>query len=158
MKKEIFLTTHSSAQTRSIGRKLGKQLKGGDTVLLEGELGVGKTTLAQGIARGLGVPVKTPVTSPTFTLVHEYEGREKLLHMDWYRLSSVQGQDEAELSECLSSGDVVCLVEWPERGRALWPKERLEILLKHKGPKERRLEIRGRGKRYEGLALSVKKK
>ena len=158
MKKEFFVTSHSSVETQNIGRKLGKLLKGGDTVLLEGELGAGKTTLAQGIARGLGVPAKTPVTSPTFALIQEYEGREKLLHMDWYRLSSVKGEDEAELSECLASRDAVCLVEWPERGRALWPEDRLEIFLKHKGLNERRLEIRGHGKRYESLVLSVKKK
>ena len=158
MSGSFTLTSHSEAQTRKIGRELGKLLKGGDTVLLEGELGAGKTTLAQGIARGLGVPVKTPVTSPTFTLIHEYEGREKLFHMDWYRLSSVKGEDEEEFLERLSSHDAVCLVEWPERGRALWPEERLEIFLNHKGPNERQLEIRGRGKRYEELVLSVKKR
>lgn len=158
MKRGFLMTSYSSAETRKIGRELGRLLKGGDTVLLEGELGAGKTTLAQGIARGLGVPVKTPVTSPTFTLIHEYEGRAKLYHMDWYRLSSVRGEDEEELSECLSSRDAVCLVEWPERGRTLWPQERLEIFLKHKGPKERHLEIRGHGRPYENLIRSVKKK
>lgn len=158
MKKEVLVTTHSCAETRRLGRKLGKLLKRGDTVLLAGELGAGKTTLAQGIARGLGVPAKTPVTSPTFTLIQEYDGREKLLHMDWYRLSSVKGEDEVELSECLASRDAVCLVEWPERGRALWPEERLEILLKHKSIKDRRLLIRGRGKRYEALVLWMKKR
>ncbi len=156
MRGSFILLSHSGAETRKIGRELGKLLKGGDTVLLEGELGVGKTTLAQGIARGLGVPAKTPVTSPTFALVQEYKGREKLLHMDWYRLSSVKGEDEAEFSECLSSRDAVCLVEWPERGRALWPRQRLEIFLKHKGPKERSLEIRARGKRYQKMILSVR--
>lgn len=158
MSRSFCVTSHSSGETRRIGRVLGRLLKGGSAVLLEGELGAGKTTLAQGIARGLEVSVKTPVTSPTFTLIHEYEGRERLFHMDWYRLSSVKGGDEEVVSECFSSKDAVCLVEWPERGRNLWPSERLEIFLKHKSPKERHLKIRGCGKPYEELVLLIKKK
>lgn len=156
MSLSFCLTSSSSGQTRRIGRELGKLLHGGDTVLLKGDLGAGKTTIAKGIARGLEVPVKTPVTSPTFILIHEYQGRVKLFHMDLYRLSSVRGEDEEEIAECLSDTGAVCLVEWPERGRRLWPQERLEVSLEHRGPKTRRLEIRARGRTYRDRFRSIR--
>ena len=154
--RSFALTSRSAAETQRVGRELGRLLGSGDTVLLEGDLGTGKTTLARGIARGLRVPARIPVTSPTFTLIHEYEGRVKLFHMDWYRLSSMRREDEEEMSARLSDGDAVCLVEWPERCPRLWPQERLEISFNHRGLKKRRLEIRACGKIYRNMIRSIR--
>lgn len=102
------------------GEAVGRALIGsGRTVLLSGEVGAGKTTLAQALARGLGVTV--PVTSPTFTLVHEYPVPEGVVrHLDLYRLSGPEALDALGWDELLA-GDAVTLVEWPERAEGRWP-------------------------------------
>lgn len=102
----------SAKATRDFGRRFADQLVPGDVVVLEGTLGAGKTTLAQGLAAGLGIT--EDVTSPTFALVHEYLGRLPLFHMDLYRLSS---EDEFEAIggwEYFRRGGV-CLLEWADR-------------------------------------------
>ena len=108
---------------------------------LVGELGAGKTTLVKGLVKGLGVPLKEEeITSPTFTLIHEYQGREKVFHMDWYRLASVHGQDRELCQECFSSASV-SVVEWADRGKPILPKHCLWVELKHKDINSRRIEI-----------------
>ena len=84
------LQTASPAETRELGRMLGALISGPVTILLTGDLGAGKTCLVQGLARGLGVPVDEPVTSPTFTLMNLYQGRLALCHFDLYRLASAE--------------------------------------------------------------------
>lgn len=120
----------------------------GDVVTLEGSLGSGKTTLAKGIARGLAVRSEAEVTSPTFTLIHEYEGREKIYHIDWYRLRAVRGADARLAEECFAS-KAVTLVEWPERGRRVLPSERIEIRLRHAGERARHIKITAKGLQYK---------
>ncbi|MBI4432834.1 MAG: tRNA (adenosine(37)-N6)-threonylcarbamoyltransferase complex ATPase subunit type 1 TsaE [Candidatus Omnitrophica bacterium] len=137
----IFKTI-SLAQTRKIGQAIGQQLKAGDVVALTGELGAGKTTLVKGIAHGLGVKkADETVSSPTFTLIHEYAGREKVYHLDWYRLARVEGEDAFLAEECMRSGGV-CLIEWAERGRNLLPAKHLKITMKHAGPSSRQIEVK----------------
>ena len=105
--------TQSVAETRALGEKLARQLRPGDVVLLEGELGAGKSELARGIARGLGVT--ETVTSPSFTILNVYEsGRYPLYHFDWYRLESEEELYELGMDEYLG-GDGIALVEWPGR-------------------------------------------
>lgn len=154
----LRLKSGSANQTKRIGREIGKHLKGGDTVLLRGELGAGKTTLVRGIARGLGIPPKELVTSPTFTILQEYEGSLKLFHFDWYRLSSVEGGDEETFLECLQMKDAVCVVEWPERGRVLCPKTALRIRLEHQSPTQRVLHVSGPKKVNQEIFLSLRRK
>lgn len=154
----LQLKSASAMETQNIGRLLGEHLVGGDVVLLEGELGAGKTTLAQGLARGLGVPPTTAITSPTFTILHEYEGKMKLFHFDWYRLPVVQGEDEEESLECLGDKDAVCVIEWPERGRRLLPENAITVHLDHKGLSERQIRIDAPGKSRETLRESLRKK
>ncbi|MCF8566358.1 tRNA (adenosine(37)-N6)-threonylcarbamoyltransferase complex ATPase subunit type 1 TsaE [Alicyclobacillus tolerans] len=107
------IETHAADQTRRLGRALGQLLQAGDVVFLSGALGAGKTTLSQGVAAGAGI--EGPVTSPTFTLIHEYEGRIPLVHMDLYRLLRTeqvlsepvqfqQGQPEQVQSELDGTG------------------------------------------------------
>ncbi|OGW90785.1 MAG: tRNA (adenosine(37)-N6)-threonylcarbamoyltransferase complex ATPase subunit type 1 TsaE [Omnitrophica bacterium RIFCSPHIGHO2_02_FULL_63_14] len=137
------MITDSSAGTAALGRRIGRRLASGDVVALKGALGSGKTTLAKGIAEGLGVD-GARVSSPTFTLVHEYEGREKIFHMDWYRLKKVEGADEELALECFGR-PAVTLVEWAEKAPGLFPERHLEICLSHAGPNKRKVLIKKHG-------------
>ena len=128
--------THSAAETKKLGKVLAGILEPGDVVALQGELGAGKTTLVQGIAQGLGVRSENPAASPTFVLIHEYRGRFKIYHLDWYRLKKVGGTDAQMAEECFR-GDAVTLVEWPERGEALLPPEALKVRISYEGADKR---------------------
>jgi tRNA threonylcarbamoyladenosine biosynthesis protein TsaE len=138
------LVSHSDRQTRHIGERLGALCAPGDLILLEGGLGTGKTTLTQGIARGLGIA--GPVNSPTFTLIKEYTGRVPLYHLDLYRLDALEDVADLGIEEYLE-GDGVCVVEWPERAAPLWPADHLLIRLTATGPHARRLDLASRGPR-----------
>ncbi len=106
--------THSPGDTLSLGERIGQHLKAGDNVFLFGELGAGKTTLTQGIARGLGVSKKEYVRSPSFTLVNEYSGRVPVFHIDLYRIDSSRELENLGLEETFSGKGVV-IVEWAEK-------------------------------------------
>lgn len=118
--------TRSDDETRAVGQALGQRLEPGDVVCLAGPLGAGKTTLAQGIARGLGVA--EVVNSPTFTLVQEYAGRGPVYHLDVYRLRGPEEATDLALDELRAAGGVL-MIEWPERLAPLLPADRLEIRL-----------------------------
>lgn len=100
--------------TRTLGGALGKLARPGLVVLLAGDLGTGKTCFAQGVADGLGVPVGTPVTSPSYTLLNIHHGRLPLYHFDLYRLSSVADLEDLGYDE-VAEGDGITLVEWADR-------------------------------------------
>lgn len=100
--------------TRAWAGRLAKILSSGDVVVLEGDLGAGKTFFSRALARGLGVPEDVPVTSPTFTLLHEYDARVPLLHGDLYRLSHPDELVELGLFERMGR-DAICLLEWGEQ-------------------------------------------
>ena len=119
------LTSTSATQTRAIGAAIASVLHAGDVVVLTGDLGTGKTVVAQGLAAALGV--EEPVVSPTFTLLREYEGRLPLRHLDVYRLDHVQEAIDLGLGELLDDGVVV--IEWGEGVRELLPADRLELTL-----------------------------
>ncbi len=140
------MISRSPSETKRIGLRIGRRLGAGDVVALHGPLGSGKTTLVKGIARGLGHRREKDVLSPTFVVIHEYAGREKIFHLDWYRLSSVRGVDRELAEECFSAS-AVTLVEWPERGRSILPKDRIEVTLGHCGGDSRSIHICGRGTR-----------
>jgi tRNA threonylcarbamoyladenosine biosynthesis protein TsaE len=115
---EQAVLTRSAAETQTAGADLAAQLGGGDIVLLWGDLGAGKTTFTQGIARGLGV--RQAVQSPTFTLIAEYDaprlGRSgQLVHIDLYRLEGEAQLDSIGLDEYLDRDDCVVVIEWPDR-------------------------------------------
>ncbi|HET9725069.1 MAG TPA: tRNA (adenosine(37)-N6)-threonylcarbamoyltransferase complex ATPase subunit type 1 TsaE [Actinomycetota bacterium] len=120
--------------TRAIGAALAPFLKPGDAVALTGELGAGKTTLVQGVARGLGVT--EAVVSPTFTLVREYHGRLTLYHADVYRLDRVQDVLDLGFEEMTDDGAL--LVEWGDAVEGLLPADHLSIELTVPGGDERR--------------------
>ena len=133
------VVTRSVEETRALGEQLGRDvLVPGDVVVLSGELGAGKTALAQGVGRGLGVD--GPVVSPTFTLVREYQGRHPLCHVDLYRLEWVQELHELGIEEHLD--DSVTLIEWGEMAASALPSDRLEVrLTAGVGPDERIIEL-----------------
>lgn len=151
----LDLVSNSAAQTREIGARLGRRLRTGDLVLLHGDLGAGKTTLAQGIARGLGVA--DAVQSPTFTLVSEHptvaDGHPSgdggadgdrpahLYHLDLYRLSGDGELDSFGFDDYLAPADGVALVEWPERAASRLPPAYLLVRLEPLGDGKRRLAI-----------------
>lgn len=120
MSDALTLVTHSADETRTVGSVLGKAAQPGDLFLLEGDIGTGKTTLVQGLASGLGYAGE--VTSPTFTLVHEYAGgRITLVHVDLYRIERASQLRDLDLDDYMRAGAVLA-VEWPELLRAWYPK------------------------------------
>ena len=134
---EMLTVTNSAAETRALGEKLASRLKAGDVVVLEGELGAGKSELARGIARGLGVT--EAVTSPSFTILNVYEsGRCPLYHFDWYRLESEEELYELGMDEYLG-GDGIAVVEWAERCPDAVPENVLRIRLEVTGGESRRI-------------------
>jgi tRNA threonylcarbamoyladenosine biosynthesis protein TsaE len=118
------LRTADASATKSIGRNIAMLVRPGDVMLLAGELGSGKTVFTQGLAEGL--EVRELVTSPTFTLVHRYDGRVPLFHLDVYRLERVGELADLGIDELLDAGGVV-VVEWGDVVAAEMPADRLEV-------------------------------
>jgi tRNA threonylcarbamoyladenosine biosynthesis protein TsaE len=133
-KKEFI--SKSPSDTWDIGEYIGKQARPGDLYTLYGELGSGKTQLAKGIARGIGVADWEYVVSPSFTIMNIYEGDFSLCHVDLYRIESAE-VDDLNLEEFLQKGIVV--VEWAERG-CLW-NDNIEVHVESTGEKERKIVI-----------------
>ena len=128
-----FLTC-TPEETIQLGVNIGERLQPGDLVLLFGDLGSGKTTLTQGIARGLGVAEKEYVRSPSFTLINEYRGRIPIFHIDLYRIESARQLENLGLEEILL-GEGISVVEWAEK---LFPEDQKDFLIENHQP---RIEI-----------------
>jgi tRNA threonylcarbamoyladenosine biosynthesis protein TsaE len=124
--KEYDITSRSPEETRHFGALLGEFVTGGSVIALRGELGSGKTCLAQGIARGLGVPEDLYVTSPSYVLINEYPGSLSLFHLDLYRIDDMVQLDDIGIEEIFGS-DGVTVIEWAEKMVNLLPKERLDV-------------------------------
>lgn len=141
-------------QTRRLGMRLGTMLAPGDVLALHGDLGAGKTTFVQGIARGWGATDE--VSSPTFVLVNVYRRPDGALihHMDAYRIQSALEAEDLDLEEMLRSGAL--LVEWAERIQTALPQEHLEVQLAWVNDEQRSLAFYPHGKRYEALAGELK--
>ena len=121
----LVIETTSEQETIGAGERFAHELKPGDVVALIGDLGSGKTRFAQGISRGLGV--KEHVTSPTFTILHEYtDGRLPVYHFDFYRMRSPRELDEFGFDEYID-GDGVCLLEWADMVEERLPSRRYEV-------------------------------
>lgn len=144
----IELETGTAELTRGVGEALAAFLQPRDTVVLTGDLGAGKTTLVQGIGRGLGV--EDQVASPTFTLVREYSGRLDVAHVDVYRLERVQDVVDLELDE-IGGPDRVLLVEWGDAVQELLPEDRLRVeLTTDRADDLRRIQLTSRGRSWSG--------
>jgi tRNA threonylcarbamoyladenosine biosynthesis protein TsaE len=134
--------TRSEEETIAFGEELARRLRPGAIVLLAGELGAGKTTLAKGIVKGLGAADPDEVSSPTFTLIHEYGDPVRVYHADLYRLDD-PGEAEALGLDELLDRDAVLLVEWGEKFPRLWPPGCVEIRIRRLAGDEREIEVRG---------------
>jgi tRNA threonylcarbamoyladenosine biosynthesis protein TsaE len=136
-----FFRTNSEEETIAAGEELAQTLPPRATVLLIGNLGAGKTTLAKGIVKGLGAAAPEDVSSPTFTLIHEYGDAPKVYHIDLYRIDTARELASLGLDELLES-EAVVLVEWGERFPDMWPAGRIEVRLEtlEDGAREIRVE------------------
>ena len=147
----MAVKTNSAAETRELGMRLAGQLKAGDVILLEGELGAGKSELARGIAKGLGVT--ETVTSPSFTILNVYEsGKMPLYHFDWYRLESEEELYELGMDEYLG-GDGIALVEWPGKCPEAIPEDHLMIRISAEGENTRDLNAEPNGS-FRNISLN----
>jgi tRNA threonylcarbamoyladenosine biosynthesis protein TsaE len=142
MNSGLEFETHSDEETRALGSSIAKMLPDRGVVLLIGELGAGKTTLAQGIVEGRGVASAEEVSSPTFTLIHEYGEPVGVYHVDLYRLNTLDEARRLGLEDVLEQ-PVLVLVEWGERFPELLPEQRVEITLSYKGEQTRSVQVRG---------------
>jgi tRNA threonylcarbamoyladenosine biosynthesis protein TsaE len=133
--------TDSEEATIALGGRIARGLRRPAALLLIGNLGAGKTTLAKGIVSGLGAASPEEVSSPTFTLIHEYgDGPQRVYHVDLYRLEDEAGAATLGLDEIFER-DAVVLVEWGERFPRLMPPRRTEIRIEHVGENEREITI-----------------
>lgn len=150
----IEFFSRSPEQTRRIGMRLGSELKTGDMICLQGNLGAGKTTFVQGLAQGWGSI--DAVSSPTFIIVNEYRRATGglIFHLDAYRLESMPEAEELDLDAMLSEG--VVIIEWPEKLNGLIPNDRLWITLEHIQEEQRQMSFKAHGKRYDDLLDGIR--
>ena len=160
--------SHSAAQTQRLGARLGELLQGGELILLNGQLGTGKTTFTQGLAQGMGI--NEQVNSPTFTLLKEYTRRSRsatksgsssqrapaLYHFDLYRLDDPGEIFDLGFDEYFN-GEGVCVVEWAEKADLYWPSDHLNIRLKILSETKRGLLFTAVGPRYCELLRQFQK-
>jgi tRNA threonylcarbamoyladenosine biosynthesis protein TsaE len=129
--------THSADETTELGRRLAAELKPGVVVLLRGDLGAGKTTLVKGIAEGFHAAKAEDVTSPTFTLIHEYRGPAvTLYHIDLYRIDTQRELDTLALDDLMGPHSIL-LIEWGEKFERFVRERDVEIAIEHRGGDER---------------------
>ncbi|HCC54786.1 MAG TPA: tRNA (adenosine(37)-N6)-threonylcarbamoyltransferase complex ATPase subunit type 1 TsaE [Desulfobulbaceae bacterium] len=142
---QTTITLPDLRATLALGRYLGETARPGEIITLAGYLGAGKTTLTQAIGLGLQVPQTCYITSPTFSLLHEYPGRLPLYHLDLYRLSEETELEDLGLIEYLY-GTGLSVIEWPDRLGSLMPEERLHIEMRMLNETARLAEITAHGK------------
>ncbi|MBI4341960.1 MAG: tRNA (adenosine(37)-N6)-threonylcarbamoyltransferase complex ATPase subunit type 1 TsaE [Candidatus Omnitrophica bacterium] len=143
----------SVEETQAFGERIGRLLRAGDVVALQGELGSGKTTLIQGVARGLGRDPGT-IKSPTFVLVREYPGDVPLVHVDGYRLDGPPSASWLDV-DLIFSPQKITLIEWAERFAGLLPEHHLAVRLSHVSTNRRRLQLVPFGERAAELAAHL---
>jgi tRNA threonylcarbamoyladenosine biosynthesis protein TsaE len=135
----LQFSSASSDETEAIGARLARELAVGDVVAVSGELGSGKTTFVRGACRALGVTA--PVTSPTYTIGHRYEGDPDVSHLDLYRFAGVSAAEWGDLEPYFE--DAIVFVEWPEAARGALPAVRASVRLEHVAEASRRIAIDG---------------
>lgn len=134
------LICNGLADTQKFAKEFASSLKGSEVITLNGDLGAGKTTFTQFLAKELGIDA--PVTSPTFTLMNQYtEGRLKLYHFDMYRIEDPDELAETGLTEYFGNSDAVCIVEWAENILSSLPKNTIDINITKLGETQREFEV-----------------
>lgn len=138
MEKQIFIS-HSPAETEAIAQRLAQTLKGTEILALFGGLGAGKTAFTRGLAKGLGI--EDGVSSPTFALVHEYEGTYPVYHFDMYRISTFDDLYSTGFFDYMDTG--ILVIEWSENIENALPEHCIRIQIRHLSEKEREIIIEG---------------
>jgi tRNA threonylcarbamoyladenosine biosynthesis protein TsaE len=154
MVKKVVFQTKSTFETIRVGRDIGRHLLPGDVIALAGELGAGKTQFIKGLAAGVGVGNSTYVSSPSFTLIHEYPGETPFYHIDLFRLGGEKEAEELGL-EVYFQGSGVTAIEWADKIPSLLPKEMLSVSIAYMDKNIRTLEITGKGKHFEELVKEI---
>jgi tRNA threonylcarbamoyladenosine biosynthesis protein TsaE len=152
----VQITTRSADETRQLGQKIGTLIKRPLIIALAGDLGSGKTALVQGLAKGLEVPDGYYITSPTFTLINEYPGRLSLVHVDLYRLESIDDLEDVGLDEMLC-GQAVIAIEWADKLTGYQPAEQLLITMEIIDDECRKLTLDATGHDEVNLIRALKK-
>lgn len=148
--KELLVVTKTRKETQNLACRLGEIVEPNTLITLSGDLGAGKTTFTQGLARGLGIEKK--VTSPTFTIMKEYRGRLPLYHIDAYRLENIT--QDLGFDEYIES-DGVCVIEWADFIEYVLPEELLNIEFTINDDDSRTLKLKAYGERYEEVIAEL---
>ena len=147
---EMSIYKRTERETFELGRALSQLLRPGDVVTLEGQLGVGKTVFARGMATGLGV--QEPVTSPTFTIIKEYQGVIPFYHMDAYRLE--HSEEDIGFDEYFND-EAISVVEWAQYIEEYLPDERLDIQIEYVNQDERKFDFYSKSDRLQSVIKSL---
>lgn len=150
VKNPFEFLSSSVEETQNVASRLGRLLRGGDVLALHGELGSGKTTFIQGLAKGLGLSADV-VKSPTFVLMREYPSRvASIVHLDGYRLEGATQVAWLDI-ELMFAPHKITLIEWAERFEGLLPEERVEVWIEHVSTNRRRIRLASSGQRSSNL-------
>lgn len=133
--------TNSQEETINIAKNLAKTVKGGDVIVLNGELGAGKTVFTKGLAKGLGI--NDIITSPTFTILNEYHSSPSLFHFDMYRIEDENELKELGFDEYIGNPNIICAIEWAERVPSLIPTKHILINISKIDENTREITIKG---------------
>lgn len=146
---QMTINTHSPQQTQNLAKKIARKLKGGEVIALKGDLGGGKTTFTQGLAKVLGI--KKQLTSPTFVIMKIYDlpkgskfPFKRICHVDAYRLQSEQDLINIGVKEYLGNPEVVTVIEWADKVKKVLPKKTIKIYFEIVGETERKIELKGK--------------
>ncbi len=152
----MILISGNPEETFLIGMTIGENLDVSDVVALVGELGTGKTCLTQGIARGIGVPEGNRITSPSFTLINEYQGRMILYHFDLYRLTGIRDIEDMGYEDYLF-GEGVSVIEWADKIKDFLPDQTLFISFKYLDENKRKIVISGDRRKVAKISNALKR-
>ena len=151
--KKAF-TTNSSEETKCLGKKIGRFLKECDVIALIGNLGTGKTTIANGLCCGLGVK-ESYITSPTYTIINQYDGRIPVYHIDLYRLNDSRELYNIGWDEYIY-GHGACIIEWADKAAEMLPEEYLMVNIEVTGMDKRKIILQAKGASYKNLLERVR--
>jgi tRNA threonylcarbamoyladenosine biosynthesis protein TsaE len=151
----LTIISKNPTETIFIGKIIGEHLTSGDIVALIGELGTGKTCFTQGIARGIGVPEKYQITSPSFTLINEYRGRVSMYHFDLYRLKGPLDLVDVGYEEYIS-GNGISVIEWADKINNILPDKTVFISFTYVNETERKIAITGKEEFLDVISKALK--
>ena len=154
MKNVLSFKTNNAKETEELGLRIGKSLVGGEVIAMTGDLGSGKTTMTKSLAKGL--LIDEHITSPTFTIVNEYEGRLKLFHFDVYRIGDIEEMYDLGFEEYIYSGGV-CIIEWSNLIEEILPKDKINIEILYLEEGKREIILSGSGDRFDNLIEELSK-